>query len=124
VETPESVSMRDVKRCKTLIRWFKEHLNNKETTVAVKTNTTIAIKTKKGKARKKKGKRRNDYKKFDGSTDTNANNNEDIINDDLHAVILALALCYHTRLGSAELRHQYRCIIKIIGCCWKLGRGH
>jgi hypothetical protein len=26
VESPESVSMRDVKRCKTLILWFSTHL--------------------------------------------------------------------------------------------------
>lgn len=31
----------------------------------------------------------------------------------LTPIILALAICYHTRLGTTELRSKYRCILPL-----------
>jgi hypothetical protein len=78
----ESVSMRDVKRCRNLINWFLMHLQCK-------------VENEKPRNRK-------------GRCPTKAPPAKVPVPDELRAIILALAHCYHCRLGNAEQRKNYR----------------
>jgi hypothetical protein len=97
------VSMRDVKRCKILINWFKDHL---------KMDEPLDAKQRKNKRKKALRKQRNINQDTAPATSSEGIKSEEgSVSDELRAVILALALCYHTRLGTATLRKEYRYII-------------
>lgn len=85
-EGPESVSMRDVKRCKILILWFSSHLLT-EGDLAPKGRLNVPTK------KKDRG------ELIKGTTSS------------VRSIVLALAHCYHCRLASQDQREEYRGIL-------------
>ena len=122
-ESPESVSMRDVKRCIKLEQFFREHHIARE-------SNKVRAKVNANKPPSRKRKKRGPYKKHSGKRMNNLQphpvqatppEDEDEIDvllrrvnqvpPNLSSIILALAICYHTRLGSTRVRAEYRRIL-------------
>jgi hypothetical protein len=80
--------MRDVRRCTTLVGWFRKNLRFTEDKEA---NAVP------------KGRAPPQYQR----------NPANLLDDDVRAIILALSHCYYTRLGTTDLRSAY---MGIIGC--------
>ena len=87
------VSLRDVHRCIRLVCWFQETMEKRKKLNCIKDECPSHLQ---------------EYKTMD------AKYNE---NPMVKSIVLALALCYLTRLQSAELRKKYRdCMIKLFSC--------
>jgi hypothetical protein len=113
--------MRDVKRCAKLEQFFSQYRIQREATkVRPKENSTDTGKplSRKQRRRGKKQKKKEHTKHAEQQTlDREEIDHDDVdqmlslvnrVPENIAPIILALAICYHTRLGTTLLRKQYR----------------
>jgi hypothetical protein len=122
-ESPESVSMRDVKRCTKLERFFKQnHIQRESSKLRPK---ATPFKRRRPPTKKQRMKQKSiNFKKPAKLLDSQPVSEEldevelllaelNMVPESLTSIILALAICYHTRLGTTQMRSTYRCIFLV-----------
>lgn len=112
--------MRDVKRCTKLQTWFKNHLIPRNIKITVVHKSKIEGLTGKDKQKahkqmrkKKKKASKSQTSEISGDSISDLRGKVSNVDDNLASIILALAVCYHTRLGTTDLRQEYRGIIQV-----------
>jgi hypothetical protein len=114
--------MRYVKRCAKLERFFSQnHIQREATKVRPKENPMEKHLSRKQIKRGKKQKKKETAMHAEQQTlDEEEIDHDDVdhmlslvngVPENIAPIILALAICYHTRLGTTQLRKQYRRII-------------
>lgn len=112
--------MRDVKRCTKLERWFLDNLAPRQTTSTSKSLKSMDLASQLTGRERKQAKKRERKKKKEMSQTSEAHGKSkkelqekaNTLVSPLCSIVLALAVSYHTRLGTSQLRQDYRSIFK------------